>query len=421
MGHHLTLRQRKVLAAKLRVVEALEPHRAEAYACDFGEAFEQLQVGLLVHAKEPLGLDDAPTNELPLDRFVQDLATSADAVFRALPASSHGLLQAGLTALQQGLRAVSCSSCNGTTICSGYPAHDNPIVDQKGHCIEPFLSYFRFALDETRTCYAAACPRSSAIAALTVDFATEYQPDPSEVDVAPALGADVQHSPGAALQSRVRLLIDVPQVDLECCHVAPYVLFHELVCHAFHAIDPPVARRDTQREDDCFAEGWMDWVAFQLCERTLSRLIAGVGRGGPSFTRAHLDLGSRLRAARQDLNSGNAHTRRRRGSLRIGTRAAQLFHGCISEVLAAYEPADATAASPRQQADRAWELFLQISLKLNRLSGQTERKDRFARWVYTHLHVPAPPSDPRPKTVRTVLHYYLAGGERAEVFLEASS
>ena len=203
---------------------------------------------------------------------------------------------------------------------------------------------------------------------------------PDFVPVATAVAAETRFPAG---QSEIRLKIDVPRFDFESYCVTPYMLFHEMCCHAFQSLrgSPRFAR-----EDDPFAEGWMDWVTYRIfCEVAGGNGLSDMNVAECEVMREHphsvAERTTVFRTHRYDLDNaayGNKWVLKRCiANFFMGQKAAMAFLDLLQRTFTQIE---------------AESLFLRASFDWN-LQGSTSERMRFVDWCNRPRQLGSVPAD----------------------------
>lgn len=342
---HAPLRVRKAVLARLIVSEAVDPVLTSGTASDdvYVVAEEVLQsVNAATRSEIEAPLDN------PLDTFVQAVI---DEAARRIDGNQRLRGDQSLPRAAAAMRAraanLCCTTCAGNEPpCDGKMARDSAIVSRSGQCIESFRSLFVLAVEIVQIYYAQLFGQQSLADWPAVSFSTNHN--------APGVKAHPFQSP-AQISGATRRSAHAAEVELIFCPAdfswaaylaAAYVLVHEAL-HVTEGIRSET--RGPAKQEDPFVEGWMDWIAFQIFDRTVR------GRGpatalAPRYTFAegHREKSAQLHAARFDADTSSDKTLSYR--LLSGKRAAERFYVFCRRVLA---------------KDDACQVFLKVSFLLN--------------------------------------------------------
>lgn len=366
---HAPLRVRKAVLARLIVHEAIEPILGRGPTNDdvFLVADEVIQAVYGATKSEI----DSPLAE-PLDVFIQSLiGKAAQSIEEHRRLAGNHTLEPAVKSMRQRAAGLSCASCTGgEPACDGNTARDATMVERAGHCIEPFRSLFVLAEELVRAHYAYALgpqvlnqwPRTS--------FVTDFN--------APGLKAHPFQSPaqifGAARRTgdaaTIELIFSPQDFNWAGYLAAAYVLVHEAV-HVMEGIETSAMRMPASPEDP-FVEGWMDWIAFQMFDRTAR------GRGparhlAPRYVHAtaHRERSRELHSSRFDAETSTNKMLSYR--LLAGKRAAEQFYDFCRRSVS------------RNEACR---LFLEISFRFNARALDLNANRRVTARVSEQLPLP---------------------------------
>ena len=152
-------------------------------------------------------------------------------------------------------------------------------VKEKGQCIKPLLKLF----EDLRTWVDdlwSDLTLSAEMPSLPVFFATtsrsfhDGQPIIEKFRISGFAWAgrdlDGEHVERGSHYTKVGLEILKNSFGWQQYNVLPYVLLHEILCHAFQSLDNPEIRPNADASD-AWSEGWMDCVAFQLALEWLDK------------------------------------------------------------------------------------------------------------------------------------------------------
>ena len=178
-----------------------------------------------------------------------------------------------------------CSGCTHGDACKDDPAHDDSLLDHPGLCIGTINKCFKFICAQVAVIHEQwAFQESPAQEWPQIRFSREFVGGPAGGSPVAsryrgALSAetvfDDQPAPGQAL-SKVTVRFDGRHFDWNCLLAVPWVITHELVCHAFQG---RVGATRMSCESDCpFFEGWMDEVAALVLDAIVVRGIVQTGK-----------------------------------------------------------------------------------------------------------------------------------------------
>jgi hypothetical protein len=183
-------------------------------------------------------------------------------------------------------------------------------------------------------------------------FGMPIHPEPGAFG---SYGVSGECTPGVKSgNAQVCLSLAVPRLGPPTWAAIPYVLLHELLCHASQ-------RAESNREDDPFSEGWMDDVA-KLVHATKVGLIFP---WAPAFAGSEGGmLCEQLRRPTQLTNTDR--TRQARSARKAGVEAAE----ATREALAGLAGLKGTTGD---------ELFICLSIRLNLVASPPTEVEEFAR------------------------------------------
>ncbi len=316
---HLALAWRKVLNARIGVLKATARRWADARVRNIASEFGQLESHLLLRAAQLQ--NTSPDNEI-LPVALARISTALNV--QSVTGIQDSLLDQVLLDVSAELEGVVCLHCGASPACVADPR----IVELHGSCIRSFREGMELAQAEARAWYEKFLPGCLQTAPL-IEFSTLLVCNPPDsIPVAKYVSGKTSFADTTELRSEVQLLVHVADVDLESYHAAAYILFHELICHAYQGIRGATRNRDRRtRETDSFAEGWMDWIAFRI----FTDVTSGDGWSDvqPTLDREAREIVNRFRDARQG-RLGNSSRERTRAFFQIGEEAAQQYHAFLN-------------------------------------------------------------------------------------------
>lgn len=408
---HIPLQRLKLLVARSLVLDRMDGWRDEAAAATFATSFENAQNAALEQFRVVSPDDES------LDTFLGDVHGRLVGLDKSL------FITPGDKNTPQAVRAAlgviptaRCTRCVGSAgagrVCNGHHTDDD-IVNGGAACLEPFvLGYFRKIVTEVAEHYRRYCTRPDELVFPQVDFCTEETGRPSTFHPVDWVGGSVAFcDTPQKLVSVVTLTLSADSLDLASLRAIPYVLFHECVCHAFSGLRKPTVRPlpaapcfdEEQHEaepdharpyttvSDRFAEGWMDFVAAQLCTRVVDG--ASLIDEAPWLTADHKRHGMAMHEARGNSEAPGIVSTRAKGARavrRCGVRAAESFLGWLR----------LTYPGPD---DRGWEYFMRISLDWNVTCDQVVTRQTFTRYIADCLN------GRKHNELRSHVERYLAG------------
>jgi hypothetical protein len=288
---HLPLAQRKTICGRLLFFQAAYPDRLRFLVAGAESEFDQVRDNVFSLTEQAIS---SSHDSEPLDQFLKKL--QADLGYQMHPqlTGKHAnLFEPLLADIGRNIAAISCDQCSPIRprVCDG-GSQDDEIVRTGGVCIAPIQKMFEIAAQATQQWYAKSCNlfrvQDSPQLVLSTSFTNGKPHDiPGDYFVG---GVTRQHD--AAKTAEINLSVWPKKFDWNTYAAILYVLFHECICHAYQgtkAFRPrPVS--------DGFAEGWMDWIAFECFRKHLE-----LSPKTPSL-QAYLDAGTQLHLLRVDYN-----------------------------------------------------------------------------------------------------------------------
>jgi len=368
---HIPLAERKALCGRLLYLEAADRRKSAFVRAGAVSEFDQLQYNLFCLTDQAT---TNPDNAVPLDRFLETLATDLNDHARPQLRGGHaGLVASLLKEIKQGASKLSCHTCSplSPTVCNGGD-QDDEIVARSGHCIAPLRTMFDVALQATREYYSRFGTLSLAAPIPEVMFSTQlFRGKPHDIPVDYYVGGvTTYHEGNNKSWVQVQLCLCVTKFDWSTYLAVLYVLFHECVSHAFNGLFPSPQARTSMEPNDPFGEGWMDWVAYRIMEEVIqgqgpARALAAKIR----FPNEHRDVGTQFHLVRAD------HERKPRSEYSYiyaeGKSAAEKLYYLMERLVGS--------------RSASWEAFLRMSFDLNMLSLPVSDRMKFVRLIDAYL------------------------------------
>ncbi len=340
MGHNASLpvHVQKAVLGRMLVYKALDLHRADIEAADYGTFWKQLRDRL--HASTDLQL-----------QFRDD----------SRPVSDY------LRALAQELRsALSFPNSASEQVCAPLLDDIDKLMDEASTCTEDLLvEAFRQAVAqasaEYRDCELALSDGIVDNVSITFDHQSRIPDNLLPVNLRAVTFLDATSTLPSA---RVEIVLAPGDLDELTAFALPYVLLHECLCHVFQG--PWTSLREQADANSRFAEGWMDVVAFRLHAELSLKDGSFVSLMTPLRLAAQLDAAEQVHAARRaPQRSDRAWAHRA-----IGYDAAILMADRL------------TRLAGTQDAQTA---FMHLSLSLNASSVANNDRDRFVTFIHEDL------------------------------------
>ena len=276
-------------------------------------------------------------------------AQLAAARARMPPPGSPGGSQAKALAdtLEKAIGQDLCRSCANATkhVCNGSDAsRDAQQVDEEGLCISVVHEVFEYLKSAIEAILRAWVLPEHRLSELDIRLSTLWSGDPGrdkpDSDEVWGVGGsllyrDIQTAP--RWLSDVRLHFQPKFLTWSSVLCIPWVLTHELVCHAYFGYGNRLLERDGLLVRDCpFNEGWMDELAHQILVADLTGLLRATRqkRGDllRNFVRDIVDAATQFRGWRYGDTPGSSPATFA-GRWRLGKKTARdvrdFFAQCV--------------------------------------------------------------------------------------------
>jgi len=398
-ARHIPLEKRKALTAILVFLEAAEPLREQFVFSGLEHGFNKFEsdvrvfTGIQYDNSERQRPDTG--NGLSLSDFlasiVRRLRATAESLNDTLVGSLHlDQYERLYQAIRERASQVDCSMCMNRRregrLCKGIDRIDDEIVSTGGLCIEPFKAMFNAALGTARLYYTTFGTSLPATGLPDVVFHTGFDvgkphgfPN-SDYPVYVGGITNVRDEAGS-FWSDVKLTLGIMRFDWTSYLVTPYVLFHECFSHAFSGAYPSPEGRSNPETDDAFAEGWMDWVAFEVFLDLLRpapqhRVPAATVqfRNQFVFRDEHMNAATLLHADTVNWRKHRGDSIHRARGQRAAVKTLRLLeHFCSLESTPDYDP---------------WEAFLKLSFDLNLFFRDRALATKFVAQCDTRIPAP---------------------------------
>lgn len=252
---HMALRDRKafsLLGAYFRTVAEVSENDAPSNKAqsEFEDLIRKLAKAVLFD-----------TANAPLEDFLANAVTRADQAARVLLDTNFASVEPTATALRAKIARIRCRDCRNGTICDG-GSEDDQIVEAGGECISEIKAAFRGALDEADREY-GRLPK------MTVSLHTTGRNSPP--GSVPGIGLAINGRTSYADEHPRRssfVTLEVASAHMDALSLAalPYVMLHEVLCHAYQMSDGSGDRTSPVAYVDPLSEGMLDAVAVHLLE-----------------------------------------------------------------------------------------------------------------------------------------------------------
>lgn len=346
---HIPLAQRKAICGRLAYLATTQPRKLSFSVAGAESEFDQLRDNLFRLTDQ--AISNSP-NSVPLDSFLAHLAANLkNQAQPQLEGPYRAIFQPMVDQAADELKSISCNRCSPipNRVCDGSYSDDN-IVSQSGACIAPIRAMFEIALKAAVEWYSKCASSFESAGTTEVVLSTSFTSSkPHDIPGEYFVGGETKpNDTGLYSFVEVNLCFWPQRFDWNTYTATLYVLFHECICHAF---EPRLFSGTGNGEaSDAFAEGWMDWIAFECFRKTLENSPA-ISSGG-----AYLEAGTQLHLLRVDYN------RRDRSEFSFirafGKNVAQ-------KLLYLLERLPESAQDP-------WSKLLMISFDLNLTGGLTD-------------------------------------------------
>jgi hypothetical protein len=147
-------------------------------------------------------------------------------------------------------------------------------VHSRGYCISPLKTLFNKLYKWVGSIW-SDLPSSAGMSDLPVIVFSTRSPDFHENDGEPIIEefniggfALSECDDDGAFYTQVGLVIRRNAFDWPQYNILPYVLLHEILCHAYQSLGRPTSRPNAE-PSDAWSEGWMDCVAYELAQEWL--------------------------------------------------------------------------------------------------------------------------------------------------------
>jgi hypothetical protein len=376
---HLLFQDRKRLLAQMLLYESLSA--AEVLPTSDERLINKLAeelLRLLQSAEYAAAQDDSQS----LTDYLSDFSRRAELLLQLFSTSPPPPVRRWLDQFLARIAASTCCSRSGTS-CRGRPGDDSLLASTRGYEVHGCLFPVRQAFDEVlvwvNDAYRVAVP--GFVDAFVVRLGTGR----ARKDVSLGGFTLPPTTPGTVTAI---LEINPDCLDDDAYFAVRYVLMHECFVHAYQAW--PAEGREALAMDS-FAEGWLDWIAFeQLAARSDAAILSSPGPNLLRWTRV-------LRASQE------YHNRRVRGGdntrfaapRKLGRLAAISCRAFFVELFAL----------------DGEELFLRLSLELNTRVASLSLRASFVAFVNYALG-----SDELPE--KFVLEHWLRRYARSETTAE---
>jgi len=343
VGWRLPLQAQKAVLGRLLVYKALDLHRAQIEAADYGLLWQELRGKLCLSTARQLqfGRDDQS-----LDAYLQELASELREQLCFPDETAEAVCAPLLDFIDELMKAAAQT---------GYDL----LVGAFKRAIElASTEYIRHGLPVP--------PELINGASVEFDFQENWPHQALPIQMqAYTLLDDEGTSPSAS----VHVTLAPRLLDEQTAFAFPYVLLHECLCHVLQG--PWVWPRMQADANSRFAEGWMDVVAYRLHAKldaiqgdtALTDLMCPLRRAAQMQAASAVHL---ARSTYQDADRAWSHRA-------IGTNAANLLFDLLGRL-------------PESGGDPDTP-FMHLGVSLNASSIDNTERDLFVSSVYRHLYL----------------------------------
>lgn len=287
---HMNFADRKAFAVLAAYLEST-PDDLPAQSGDLEAIYEPVQ-----RAAERMA---SASDGAPLDSAVQ--AAAALAAEAALPfVRDKAVARETLERFQSLVRGISCSTCGVTAACKGAAA-DDALVANGGQCMRQIHDAFDWSMRQAKATYAASRPAGPPV--VDVSLQTRGISDPPAGVPGGLLAANgVTSYVDSETEKRSLIRVDIAALAIDRSTLAalPYILLHEVLCHAFQMSDAPGPRPGRKAVVDPISEGMMDAIAVRELTRNAQALLLDPALSPRA--RATANVAMQVHAARRSLD-----------------------------------------------------------------------------------------------------------------------
>ena len=180
-------------------------------------------------------------------------------------------LEESLDGLIKSLSTHSCRDCAAKPKCR-HGEETYLFVKDGGNCIAPLKDLFKVLCDWVDGLW-QDLPRSADLHSLPVVFATtgrSFNHDQPIIQKFHVSGYARSLRDAKGYYTKVGLEVRERSFGWRQYSLLPYLLLHEILCHAFQSLDNPPIRPDAD-PSDAWSEGWMDTLAYKLALEWLNK------------------------------------------------------------------------------------------------------------------------------------------------------
>ena len=340
MSHNtfLPLSVQKAVLGRLLVYKALDLHRAQIEAADYGLLWNELHDRLDASTARQLRFIK---NRQPLQDYLRELARELRRELN-LPDSAREVITPLLDSIDELMDEAA-------------QARNDLLVDAFQHTMNlAWNEYNRYGIQVPQELVKHAT--------VTFDHQENKLNHTLPIQLTACTLLDAEEPPPSA---SVRVILVPGFLDEETAFAFPYVLLHECLCHVFQG--PWACRRVQPDADSRWAEGWMDVVAYQLHAGLDSAVTESSILMTPLRRGAHMLAAERVHYARHEHHDDDRAWSHRA----IGCEAANLM-------------LDRLGRLPESQ-DHPAGSFMRLSLTVNASPRGNNKRDLFATLVNKHL------------------------------------
>lgn len=398
---HVPLEQRTTLNARLIASEIFDANEILIEDNLTKSRWENFKNSYFSKANEP-----SVTKEIEfLDQYLKLLPERINGELEDLKQTEEfHKLEYIVEGLFQDLTDFSCLNCGAVNeICNINKNQKHELV-KDGICLERFSDIFVQFESLARAVYSKEIDLDEKHLNNQVVFSTSFNSsdDVHDLDVdVYAVGSTIVRDENKKIVSEIVLTFLVPKFDWNTYCSLPYIVAHEIFCHAFQGVVGGKGKREETPEKCSFTEGLMDRAVLEI-------LISAIGRKGlvKDFALPRGDVKYSAAISRRAWSFHEARRKRHRGTLfQVRNFGAQAI-----ERLAKYLGGYAKGGSPD------WDNAIRAVLSLNVRRLSFEDRNMVSTLVHSLLLRPESPA--AAELLGLFRELAIDGVKGVEVFLE---
>lgn len=374
---HVPLEQRTTLNARLMASEIFDANEIIIEDKLTKSRWENFKNSYLAKANEP----SFSKKIRYLDEFLKKLPKRFNGEVKELSFTDEFYkIESMISQLFEELRDFSCENCNAVDKVCEIDENQKHDAIKDGICLERFHDIFNSFEKLARDFYSISCCIDKNKINNEVIFSTSFnsRDDIHDFDVdVYANGKTIVRDEDKKIVSEVMLQFLVTKFDWNTYCSLPYIVAHELFCHAFQGIINDDKKREETPSKCAFTEGFVDRAVLEI-------LISAVNRKGlvQDFKLPPGDVKYSASISRRTWSFHEARRERHRGILfQLRNYGAQAI-----ERLAKYLGGYAKGGSPD------WDNAIRATLSLNAKRLSFEDRNMVSTLVHTALLRPESPA-----------------------------